>query len=396
MGGGGIMVDAVKFGSFVRSFPPADDCVDQAVELEGLGWDYANLADQLQTMAPRVLMANDDQAGWSCGEQWLDPFALIAAAAPRTSRIDIGIGVVDAIRRSPAVLAQSMVTLDWLAHGRCYFTFGTGENKQFTPYGQERTKPTAKLEESLRVIRALYESKGEPISRPSEFWPLRDAVFPLSLYGDRHPRLLVAGGGPRVHRIVGELADGWFVYLPGGVAGSVQRYADAVGAIKESATRHGRDPESLQFHAMVFPVFADTDGEAEQFMDHPMIRWTAIITVPNGSAWRHLGDPVPLGIAHPFGDDWAFSKDFSVTRYTRSEVEAALAATPRDICKATCIWGSPKNAAEQLRPYIDAGVTHVNFLDVTPWVDPARAMEFPRLASQVMVEFGHRPLTLPG
>lgn len=388
------MVRGVKFGSFVRSFPPADECVEQAVELERDGWDYANLADQLQTMAPRVLMSGDDQEGWSCGEQWLDPFALIAAAAQRTNRIEIGIGVVDAIRRSPGVLAQSMATLDWLSHGRCYFTFGTGENKQFLPYGQERTKPTGKLEESLRVIRALYDSRGEPISRPSEFWPLRDAVFPLSLYADRAPKILVAGGGPRIHRIVGELADGWFVYLPGGVAGSAQHYADAVGAIKESAIRHGRDAEALEFHAMVFPVLTDEDEQAERYLLHPMIRWTAIITVPNGSTWRRLGQPHALGIPHPFGDDWAFSRDFYVTRYSRAEVDAACAATPIEICKATCIWGSPKNAASQLRPFIEAGVTHVNFLDVTPWVNPASALDFPRLASQVMTEFGHSPLAV--
>ena len=36
--GGGNMVRGVKFGSFVRSFPPADECVDQAVDFEQLGF----------------------------------------------------------------------------------------------------------------------------------------------------------------------------------------------------------------------------------------------------------------------------------------------------------------------------------------------------------------------
>ena len=64
---------------------------------------------------------------------------------------------------------------------------GTGENKQFLPYGLERTLPRYKrLEESIRNIKALLRTK-DPISLDGEFWPMRDALLALEPVQPRDP-----------------------------------------------------------------------------------------------------------------------------------------------------------------------------------------------------------------
>lgn len=378
----------VKFGLQMRSFPPASDCVDSLVAAEAEGFDIANLSDQLQGAYPRALRPDADPdrpAKRSVSDAWLDPFALIAAAAGRTRRLTLSLAVTDAVRRPPAVLAQTMATLDWLAQGRCTFALGAGEEKQFGPYGLDRTAtPTARLEEALQVIRALYGSEGQPVSRPSRWWPLRDAVFDLPLHGGRAPRLLVAGTGPRTERLAGQLADGLLLHLPGGVLGSPERWADKVGRVRQIAADARRDPDALEFWGMVSVVLADSEAEAAEYLDHPFVRWTAIGSTPTGAGWRQLGPGRPLGVAHPWGDAWEWSRDFSVTRYTRSELEAAISAVPSEVCRQITLWGSPKDVAGQLDEYIAGGLTHIVFFSLAPLIDRSAAPGEPERLAEVM------------
>ena len=91
------------------------------------------------------------------------------------------------------------------------------------------------LEEAIRIYRALWSSKGEPISRDSEFWPLHDAVFPLARHEWPHPQLLMVGGTERQLSLTGELCDGWLTFLPGGVMDDPAMLSGMVGAVKAAA-----------------------------------------------------------------------------------------------------------------------------------------------------------------
>lgn len=90
----------------------------------------------------------------------LDGMAVAAAAAVLTCTTLIVTTVVDTVRRHPAMLAQSALTLDHLSKGRFVLGLGSGELENTVPYGFDFEKPVARFEEAIRVIRMLWESDG--------------------------------------------------------------------------------------------------------------------------------------------------------------------------------------------------------------------------------------------
>src|ERR1700761_4148885 len=57
----------------------------------------------------------------------LDAMAMAAAAAVLTQNVPIATSVVDTVRRHPAMLAQTALTLDHLSKGRFILGLGSGE-----------------------------------------------------------------------------------------------------------------------------------------------------------------------------------------------------------------------------------------------------------------------------
>ena len=82
--------------------------------------------------------------------------------------------IVDCYRRSPWILlTQELLTLDHGSHGQVMMAIGTGENKQFLPYGLERTEPrNAHLEEAIRIVKPHMRTT-QPVTEPdNRFWKL--------------------------------------------------------------------------------------------------------------------------------------------------------------------------------------------------------------------------------
>jgi hypothetical protein len=86
---------------------------------------------------------------------FMDTGPIIAAAATQTSTIKFHYGVIDAVRRPPSVIAQSLLTLDHATKGRVRLLLANGENKQMKPYGIARKGANEKLSDSLRMVTSV-------------------------------------------------------------------------------------------------------------------------------------------------------------------------------------------------------------------------------------------------
>lgn len=173
----------------------------------------------------------------------LEPWTVLGhlAARNRLGRLRLGIGVTDAGRRNPAVTAQAAATLHLLTRGRAILGIGSGEREANEPYGVDWRRPVARLEEALATIRALWESRGELVTRDSAYFPLRNAVFGIPPYRDKYPEIWVAAHGPRTLRMTGRYGDAWFPGFPQ----TPDDYAKGLEAVRTAASDAGRDPNEV-------------------------------------------------------------------------------------------------------------------------------------------------------
>ena len=97
----------------------------------------------------------------------LDAMAVAAAAAVLTENVPLVTSVIDTVRRHPALLAQSALTIDHLAKGRFVLGLGSGETENTVPYGFDFTKPVSRFEEALEGHpAALGQRRSGRLRRP--------------------------------------------------------------------------------------------------------------------------------------------------------------------------------------------------------------------------------------
>ena len=391
------MTNPLKFGFQGRMFPPMERVLEAMPRVEAQGWDFINYADQIEGTHPRGLLPlptpkHDDSALVSAySDGWFGSFELVTAASVLTSNIEIHLSVLDAVRRNPAVLAQELLTISHISKGRAVWGFGAGEAKQFEPYGEKRTKPIGRMEESLRIMDALWEANGEPVTRDSEFWPLKNAVLPLPLYDGRKPRRLMVGGGPRIEDLVGEMMDGWLTYAPGGLADDPEALEGTISRIKGRAKAHGRDPDALEFNIMALVCPADTEEEAWKLVRGPACIWGALAfaTMDAASAWTKWG------FKNPLGDDFNWPTHATqVGTVVPAQVRELAASVPDALSDHAMIWGTPERVADRIKTFLVPGVTHVSFWNFASMNDPEIGAKWSTHASEIITRLGGKPLDL--
>jgi len=171
----------------------------------------------------------------------LDPLVSLAFVAAHTSRIRLGVAVVNLPFVSPTYLAKQAATLDVLSRGRLDLGLGVGWSPvEFAATGATEERRGARAEEYLTVLRTLWaagvsEFQGEFYTVP----PSRMAPPPVQRPG---PPLLLGGSAPAALRRAGRLADGW-VSRSGT---DLSRIGDDIAVVRAAADSAGRDPAALR------------------------------------------------------------------------------------------------------------------------------------------------------
>jgi alkanesulfonate monooxygenase SsuD/methylene tetrahydromethanopterin reductase-like flavin-dependent oxidoreductase (luciferase family) len=136
-------------------------------------------------------------------------WTILAMAAGMTERVTVAPFVFNVMNRHPALVARMASTLQIASGGRLILGIGIGgAPKEHAAYGMDfpdAPERAARLEEAVAVIRALWS--GGPVTRPSRFYPLEDAVaFPVP---EPAPRIIIGGETPAGARLAGRIGDGW-------------------------------------------------------------------------------------------------------------------------------------------------------------------------------------------
>src|SRR5690606_31154067 len=142
----------------------------------------------------------------------------------------------------------------------------SGERENTVPYGFDFSKPVSRFEESLKVIRLLWESEG-PVDFAGEFYQLHHARLDTECYQGRYPRIWIGASGPRMLKITGRHADGWW---PAG-AWTPEDYAAKLQVIRDAADEAGRDPLAI-VPAFIMTCLIGDDSELAEMLAAPLIK----------------------------------------------------------------------------------------------------------------------------
>jgi phthiodiolone/phenolphthiodiolone dimycocerosates ketoreductase len=312
-------------------------------------FDAFMLWDHFQDIFPSALWERGFT--WLAGEnasphEFFDYQTFLGYLAARAGRVRLGVAVTDPIRRHPAVIAQAMLTLAYLAKRAPILGIGAGERMHIDPYGLDFSGPVGRLEEALQVIRLCFAS-SDPVSFEGKHFRLDHAVMGLRPPRGRTPEIWVGALGPRMLRLTGRYGDGWY---PLGML-TPDEYAASLEVVRAAAREAGRDPDAIMPSLQPYVIVARTEKEARRLMDEKVIRFFGLL-VP-AEHWRRLG------YTHPFGDDFRGILEFLPERHARQELEDAIAKVPTELAEVGLISGTPAQVAARLREYGEAGMRHV-------------------------------------
>lgn len=271
---------------------------------------------------------------------------LLGHLSAYSGKLRVGVGVTEMIRRHPVLVAQTAMTLAHVSKSAPILGVGAGERENTEPYGLDFTRIVSRFEEALQIIRLCFESQG-PFSYDGDFFQLNDAVMDLAPPRDRYPEVWIAAHGPRMLELTGRFGDGWLPVL----SYTPDSYAESLGKIRTAAVDAGRDPDAITPAWWLFAVMGKTEREARKMLDHPAIRFTALL-VPSYVWESH-------GLDHPLGNDFRGLIDFVPTKYEKAEIYAAIEKVPVDLLAEEAMWGTPQQIEEKLRSFIEVGLRHV-------------------------------------
>lgn len=170
-----------------------------------------------------------------------DPLLALTFAAAHTTRIRLGVAVVNLPFLSPAYLAKQATTLDVLSGGRLDLGLGTGHSEsEFLATGASMERRGARADEYIQVLRTLWADevsafRGEFYTVP----PSRMDPRPVQKPG---PQVLVGGSAKAALRRAGRLGDGWVSRS----ATDLSSIGADIAVMRAAAEEAGRDPAALR------------------------------------------------------------------------------------------------------------------------------------------------------
>jgi 5,10-methylenetetrahydromethanopterin reductase len=230
--------------------------------------------------------------------------ATAATALAATTRMRVGIGIIPAPLRNPALLAMELAALERLHPGRLIAGIGHGVTEWMQRIGVSTPSPLALLEETFVAVRTLLA--GDELTLDGR--AVRIHGTRLEHPPARVPPLIAGVKGPKSLELAGRIADGTLLAEGSGAAHIVEA--------REAALRGGGTPAhevSVFLHLAIDddPVRAQTlvasaAADAAGFLGIPIDEATVAAGTPADAAatvtalWDAGAASV---IVRPVGDD---------------------------------------------------------------------------------------------
>jgi len=185
------------------------------------------------------------------GESWgRDVFTVLTMVACHTENLRLGTGIATVYSRTPALLAQTIASLDIISKGRAMLGLGSsGKVVVEGWHGVPFDSPLARTREYIEIIRMALA--GGAVNYEGKFYQMERFRMISPPVQERVP-IYLASLGPKNLELTGELADGW---LP--VWASRDRLPDLKEQISIGAAKSGRNIFDVTVSPYIFCYAAD-------------------------------------------------------------------------------------------------------------------------------------------
>jgi alkanesulfonate monooxygenase SsuD/methylene tetrahydromethanopterin reductase-like flavin-dependent oxidoreductase (luciferase family) len=281
------------------------DALDLAVYAEELGFDSV----------------------WTSEHHFVDDgyapslLALCAAIAARTSRIEIGTGLLLVPLHDPIRVAEDAATVDLISGGRLILGLGLGwRPEEFEGFGVPLEERVSRLERAVAILRGAWA--GEPVSAGGT-----EVIVTPRPQRPGGPPIWIGAWAERAVRRAGRVGDGFL-----GDGDTPETFRQRVGWALEE---HGDRPFAVGLHAATF-VWNGPDA------------WDLVAPHARYVSWKY--------------------DDMEGARLRRGP-SAPPPSTPGEesALREEIVVGTPSDVAERMRAYEQAAGREVHFIADLYW-----------------------------
>ncbi|MEM7273583.1 MAG: LLM class F420-dependent oxidoreductase [Actinomycetota bacterium] len=262
---------------------------------------------------------------WSSEADGSDGFTPLALAAAWAPELRLGVAIIPAFTRGPALLAQSAAALADAAPGRFVMGIGSSSNVIVERWnGIPFEEPYRRTRDAVRFLKTAMT--GEKVTE--DYGTFEVKGFRCGIVPEHQPPILVAALREGMLRMAGREGDGAIInWLSADDVRTVAPIVHEQGAGKEIVAR----------------LFVCPSTDAETVRAQARYAIAAYLNVPVYAAfhqWIGRGERL-----QPMWDAWS-----------AGDRKAALAAIPDEVVDELIIHGSPGACREHIQRYVEAGV----------------------------------------
>lgn len=171
-----------------------------------------------------------------------DPIVTLAFLAGQTTRVRLGVAVVNMPWFSPILLAKQSASLDIVSGGRLDLGLGLGwAREEYDATGAPYEQRGARADEFVRALRALWTE--DVVDFPGRFHTITPSHVEPKPVQQPHPPLLLGGTAEPALVRAGRLADGWI----SSSGQDLRTIGAAIDVVRAAARAEGRDADALRF-----------------------------------------------------------------------------------------------------------------------------------------------------
>ena len=272
------------------------------------------------------------------GESWgRDVFTVLTMVACHTENIRLGAGIANVFSRTPALIAQTIASLDILSQGRAILGLGSsGRVVVENWHGVSFDSPLARTREYIEIIRMALA--GGPVNYQGKFYQMNRFRM-ISPPVQAQLPIYVASLGPKNLALTGEIADGW---LP------IWAHRDSLPGLKEdiriAAATAGRDIANVTVAPYIMCYAAS--GPQDLALGEKLLRDHMAYYI--GGMGSYYFDTFSRA---GFGTEAKAVKDAWESR----ERDRAAAAISDQMIESVTVLGTPEQCRDQITKFRQSG-----------------------------------------